>query len=371
MELEKKEYDLIVLGTGVVESIVAGAAARVGKSVLHLDANDCYGGQWSSFDLTSFEQKTSDGITEDRTEFAPLRKQSRHFSIDLNPQILVTAGSLVDTLINSGVGKYLEFKKIEKPAMFSSGALNDIPQSKSDVFRSTLLGHLEKRALMKFVNSCGDSPEDPTITPASWAERPFLDYLNAFKLSPKVQEFVLYAIAFARTGDAFTTAQGCAAVRACVSAVGRFGENVNSLATIFGTAEFPQAFCRLCAVYGGVYMLRSPAAPYVEGATCTGVLTATGERLSSLRVVCSSEYARQYVRPAQKFVARAVCVLTTPLRDVDISYVTIPPNAVGNEELVTVIQLDHSTSCVPDGHCMLTITMFYPELHSCVFELRC
>jgi RAB protein geranylgeranyltransferase component A len=31
------EFDVIVVGTGLVQCIVAAAAARIGKSVLHLD----------------------------------------------------------------------------------------------------------------------------------------------------------------------------------------------------------------------------------------------------------------------------------------------------------------------------------------------
>jgi RAB protein geranylgeranyltransferase component A len=32
-----KEYDVIVIGTGITESILAAALSRVGKIVLHLD----------------------------------------------------------------------------------------------------------------------------------------------------------------------------------------------------------------------------------------------------------------------------------------------------------------------------------------------
>jgi RAB protein geranylgeranyltransferase component A len=32
------EYDVIVIGTGLTESIVSAALSRIGKSVLHIDA---------------------------------------------------------------------------------------------------------------------------------------------------------------------------------------------------------------------------------------------------------------------------------------------------------------------------------------------
>lgn len=47
------------LKTGLNESIVAAAASRVGKTVLHIDANDYYGGQWASFNLESIQSFVS------------------------------------------------------------------------------------------------------------------------------------------------------------------------------------------------------------------------------------------------------------------------------------------------------------------------
>jgi len=43
---------------------------------------------------------------------AVLCKQSRYFSIDLNPRLVFSNGSLIDLLIRSHVGRYLEFKAV-------------------------------------------------------------------------------------------------------------------------------------------------------------------------------------------------------------------------------------------------------------------
>lgn len=39
----------------MTESIIAAALSRVGKSVLHLDINEHYGGDWASFNLENLE----------------------------------------------------------------------------------------------------------------------------------------------------------------------------------------------------------------------------------------------------------------------------------------------------------------------------
>lgn len=43
-----------------------------------------------------------------------LRQKSRDFAIDLNPRLCLCGGELVDVLIDSGVGRYVEFMIVEK-----------------------------------------------------------------------------------------------------------------------------------------------------------------------------------------------------------------------------------------------------------------
>ena len=51
---EPLSYDLVVEGTSLTASIVACAASRSGKTVLHLDTNDYYGSNSASFPLDEF-----------------------------------------------------------------------------------------------------------------------------------------------------------------------------------------------------------------------------------------------------------------------------------------------------------------------------
>ncbi|MCO5552723.1 hypothetical protein L7F22_006240 [Adiantum nelumboides] len=52
--IEPSSFDLIVLGTGLPQCLVAAAAAVNGHSVLHLDTCDFYGSHWASFPLQDF-----------------------------------------------------------------------------------------------------------------------------------------------------------------------------------------------------------------------------------------------------------------------------------------------------------------------------
>ncbi|XP_008824709.2 rab proteins geranylgeranyltransferase component A 2-like [Nannospalax galili] len=46
------EFDVIIVGTGLPESILAAACSRSGQSVLHVDSRSYYGGNWASFSFS-------------------------------------------------------------------------------------------------------------------------------------------------------------------------------------------------------------------------------------------------------------------------------------------------------------------------------
>lgn len=50
------DHDVIVVGTGMPESIVAAAIARIGQRVLHLDKESHYGSLWANYNFTSLRE---------------------------------------------------------------------------------------------------------------------------------------------------------------------------------------------------------------------------------------------------------------------------------------------------------------------------
>jgi RAB protein geranylgeranyltransferase component A len=51
------EYDVVVLGTGLVECIMSSLLSMEGKKVLHMDRNDYYGGECASLNLTQVHNR--------------------------------------------------------------------------------------------------------------------------------------------------------------------------------------------------------------------------------------------------------------------------------------------------------------------------
>lgn len=54
-------FDVLIVGTGLVESIVSAAVSRNGHTVLHIDPREFYGGTWGTF---SFDQWTSSSFMD-------------------------------------------------------------------------------------------------------------------------------------------------------------------------------------------------------------------------------------------------------------------------------------------------------------------
>lgn len=67
----------------------------------------------------------------------------------------------------------------------------------------------------------------------------------------------------------------------------RYGAGTSALlAPLFGAGELPQAFCRVAAVAGTLYVLRRPLAALLlcrESGRCTGVRTLDGQVATALR----------------------------------------------------------------------------------------
>lgn len=158
---------------GLTESIVAAAASRVGKSVLHLDVNEYYGSYWASFNFKNLqtlkeecgeqkemletngiqlwrhsnqvqnvqinwhipESSEAEGDGEEWTQ-TRIMKDYHKFNIDLAPKLLYSRGSMVELLISSNICRYAEFRSVDRIATLYEGDIKTVPCSRSDVFNT-------------------------------------------------------------------------------------------------------------------------------------------------------------------------------------------------------------------------------------------
>ena len=79
--------------------------------------------------------------------------QSRLFSLDMTPHLLLSRAQLVDVLIASSTSSYIEFKAVDQSYLCPNEreGLQLVPVSRSAVFTSTLISTAEKRQLMRLL----------------------------------------------------------------------------------------------------------------------------------------------------------------------------------------------------------------------------
>lgn len=327
MDIHPDSYDVIVLGTGLPESIVAAAAASSGLTVLHLDAGDVYGSAWASLSPNFFSQHAGagwrseqsclawEGDREGKWRFVSTTGSSAFsgfkpgllqeegalgrpsaYNLDLaGPKLAFSAGPLVDLLLRSGCTSYLEFKGVESTYIWTGNSLAPVPSSQAEVFRDRSLSLVEKRLLMRFLKVVTDQSSGSHRLSEEDLDRPFVDLLREHQLPDSVRTIILYAIAFADSdqeeegSDKLTARQGLERLALYRASEGRFANAPGAfIYPLYGQGELPQAFCRAAAVKGAVYVLRRPIDAIVldrVSGSYRGVRTCSGQLLFSEALV--------------------------------------------------------------------------------------
>ncbi|KAL4577784.1 hypothetical protein LXL04_013897 [Taraxacum kok-saghyz] len=407
--IDPTNFDLIVVGTGLPESIIAAAASTSGKTVLHLDPNPFYGSHYSSLslqDLTSLLQSNSENPkpnlpqSDDTTTLdinprpiysdveiasydGSVEEHSRKFNLDLaGPRVLFCADLSVDLLLKSTANQYVEFKNIDASYVGdANGNLTNVPDSKSAVFKDKTLKYSEKNQLNSFfklvqghleaVKSVGldVAVDDGKIISEEDLESPFVVFLDKMKLPPKIKSIILYAIAMVDhdqdTGESckniLKTKDGIDRLALYHSSVGRFPNALGALIyPFYGQGELPQAFCRRAAVKGCLYVLRMPVISLLmnkDSGNYKGVKLVSGQELTSNKLVMEpsltiAKFPSESVQSVSNKLARGICIANTSLKpDISNCLVIYPPRSLYPDQAtsIRVLQLGSNLAVCPSG----------------------
>ena len=455
------EFEVIVIGTGLEESIVAASVARNGHSVLHIDTKDYYGEEWAAFNLkgiqewkddlskvqsdevpkaelekllkegeklhildrnssikdvkeswfvdddnegtevNEIEEKTDateevnteattegesnlepDGDQESNGESVKVEEKQveqsasqekkkntwtkskimneRMFNLDLTPRLLYSRGAMVDLLIQSNISRYTEFKSVTRVLTVLNGMLEHVPSSRADVFATRHVSVVEKRILMKYLTFCISYQENPEVFEA-FQSRPYYDFLKHQKLTENLIHFVIHSIAM--VDKSINTLDGLKATQKFLASLGRFG-NTPFLYSSFGSGELPQAFCRLCAVFGGTYYLGRSIDAIITDANdnCIGILS-NGLRISCKKFVmrgqtCPPDLRSNSEATSGEVIERRICLINEsilPSEKEQLTFVSCPP-ANANDSYTFVMEAGHGACVCPRGMYCLHLT---------------
>ncbi|XP_033834380.1 rab proteins geranylgeranyltransferase component A 1 [Periophthalmus magnuspinnatus] len=304
----------------------------------------------------------TEGQSEQRRLTLPdLVREGRRFNIDLVSKLLFSRGSLVNLLIQSNVSRYAEFKNVSRILTILNGNVTQVPCSRADVFSSRQLSVVDKRKLMKFLTSCLDENDPPT----EFVGRSYMDFLEQQSLGAELRHFLFYSIAGA-TEDTPTEA-GLASTRHFLRCLGRYG-NTPFLFPVYGLGEIPQCFCRMCAVFGGIYCLRHSVQSLVlhrDSNRCVAVIDSRGQRISCCHCVLESglwdpPQTETRTRTRSSLTSRAVLITDRSILPSDselnqVSLVSVPSLGSGFPS-VRIVELSPSTMTCINGTYLVHLT---------------
>ncbi|XP_039726135.1 rab proteins geranylgeranyltransferase component A 1 isoform X1 [Pteropus medius] len=336
---------------------------ETGEKENHCDDKTCVPS--ISEEKSSENVPTAEDITEqpkkNRITYSQIIKEGRRFNIDLVSKLLYSRGLLIDLLIKSNVSRYAEFKNITRILAFREGRVEQVPCSRADVFNSKQLTMVEKRMLMKFLTFCMEYEEHPDEYKA-YEEITFSEYLKTQKLTPNLQYFVLHSIAMI-SERASSTIDGLKATKNFLCCLGRYG-NTPFLFPLYGQGELPQCFCRMCAVFGGIYCLRHSVQCLVvdkESGKCKAIIDQFGQRIMSKHFLVEDSYFSENTCSHVQYrqISRAVLITDRSVLQTDsdqqISILTVPAEEPGTSA-VRIIELCSSTMTCMKGTYLVHLT---------------
>jgi len=262
---EMKEFDVIVLGTGLKECILSGLLSADGKKVLHIDRNAYYGGESASVNLDTLYEKFKGGAK------AP-EGMGRAFDycVDLAPKFLMATGDLVKILVQTNVAQYLEFVTITGSYVFNNNKVYKVPATPSEALSSSLLGLLDKNRFRQFLQYVAQyEPEDAKTHKWGYDLKKITatELYKKFSLGTSVQNFTGHAIALYLDDDYLQKPALDLVLRCQLYAwsVQRFGKGSPYIYPKYGLGNIPEGFSRRCAVHGGTFMLNmGKVDPFLE-----------------------------------------------------------------------------------------------------------
>jgi Rab GDP dissociation inhibitor len=370
--------EILLLGTGLKECMLAGLLAKFpkktpgeekkeGAKILQLDRNGYYGSDSASLNLTNLWKHFNKG------EVPKQYGENRDWNVDLIPKYIMANGSLVKLLLKTNVSQYLEWKAVDgtfvyqydKGGIFSKakGVIHKVPATAAEAMKSSLMGLLEKNRFRKFMTFIQDyDAKDPKTQNGLLPDAKFSEFFKKYSLEPNTIDFVGHAVAL-YTNDDYLEKKAIVTIDKMQLYMNSFGRYGNSpfIYPVWGLSGLAEGFSRLCALYGGTYMLNRDVDEILfdENGNFRGIKS-QGEEAYGKILITEPSYVEKLkkVKPTGQ-VIRRICILnhTVPnTKDVDSCQIIIPQKQVNRKNDIFIAVLNSTHSVCKKGYYLAIIS---------------
>ena len=152
----RSKYDVVILGTGLKECLLAGLLSQHGKLVLQLESSDVHGGRGASMDL----QQLADVLDGPGTQLSEQKLgKSADYLIEREPKVFIAGGNQLQVLVKSGAWQHMNppgFKRVQRSLLYRKRT-----DGNADVHRVLQIG--------RRYPSSPSAPAPPSLSPSSLA----------------------------------------------------------------------------------------------------------------------------------------------------------------------------------------------------------
>lgn len=367
-ETTPETVDVVIAGTGLVESILAAALSWQGSSVLHVDANGYYGDTSATLTIDQLKQWTETVNSGNArcyenaklyvSSFIGKRKYvSRDFGIDLAPKILFAKSDLLSILVKARVHQYLEFQSVSNFHTFENDSFEKLTNTKQEIFTDQSLPLMTKRNLMRFIKFVLDLENHQDLW-EPYANKSIAQFLvEKFKLE-KAQVFeLIFSIGLCYNINT-RTPEALQRIRRYLTSFDAYGPFPVLYSKYGGPGELSQGFCRSAAVAGATYKLNHKLVSY-DPNTKMAVFNDGSKASVTEKVVVSPSQAPENSRylPEQKYeIQRLTCVVEKECAEwfsegESAAVVVFPQDSLqsGNKEAVQAFIMGSGSGVCPPG----------------------
>jgi RAB protein geranylgeranyltransferase component A len=151
----RSRYDVVVVGSGLKESLLASLLASHGKEVLQVEPTSTPGGESASRDLQQLAERT-DGpgsrLSEQRVGDAA------DYSVERSPKMFMASGTQLQLLVASGAWQHMTppgFKRVQRSLLYrrrpdGKADVHRVLANSEDVLKTRMLTALEKARVVQF-----------------------------------------------------------------------------------------------------------------------------------------------------------------------------------------------------------------------------
>lgn len=359
------EYDVVVLGTGLKESILSGLMSSVAKKkVLHMDRNSYYGGESASLNLDQLYKKFRHGEKPPES-----LGQSRQYCVDLCPKFLMACGDLVKVLLTTQVTHYLEFQSVSGSFVYKDGKIHQVPATAQQALNSGLMGLFQKRRFKNFLQWVNnyELEDAKTHSGCDLTKMTSHECYKYWKLEEGTMLFTGHAVAL-YLDDSYLNKPALDMVEKCklyAYSVSRYG-NSPYIYPKWGLGMLPEGFSRRCAVYGGIYMLNVEEKKdfieevvFDEAGAAIGVKGCDGTAKCKQVIADPSYFLGTDKIRANGQVARCICILSHPVAaagNCDGCQIIFPAPSVGRKSDIYVSVVSYVHAVAPQGKFVAVIS---------------